>query len=78
MKKNKKVLKKSEYLSDKKSWAFFLLQMSFLFFSFVLILWGQKKLKNFNQKSAPAGERKAKFIVPEKELQEKKTAKKTL
>ena len=64
--------KKSEYLSDKKSWFLFILQIQFLILSFVLILWGQKKLRSFSERSSPTVERKAEFIPPKKDLKDLK------
>ena len=74
MKKEQKLLrnKKPQYLSDKKSWLLFILQIQFLVLSFVLILWGQKKLRSFSEKSAPTVERKADFIAPKKDLKDLK------
>ena len=53
----------------KKNWIIFVLQMLFLIFSFLLILWGQKKLKSFSQEKGGSPiilERKAGFILPQK------------
>ena len=49
--------------SDKKAGLIFAGQILFLILSFFLVLWGQKKLKDFSEKSkAPPLERKAKII----------------
>jgi len=61
--------KKSGYLSDKKSWILFCIQMLFLIFSLLLVLWGQRKLKYLSHKKAPATERKANFIAPAGDLE---------
>lgn len=66
MKRDQNLLKnkKSVYLSGKKSWVLFFIQMLFLIFSLLLVLWGQRKLKSLSHKKAPATERKADFIAP--------------
>ncbi|MBC6414891.1 MAG: hypothetical protein GDA46_00625 [Bdellovibrionales bacterium] len=54
----------------KKSAIIFILQMFFLIFSLVLILWGKKKLKSFSQdqtKNPKNLERKAKFLLQKEE-----------
>ncbi|MCZ0931961.1 MAG: hypothetical protein OXJ52_02285 [Oligoflexia bacterium] len=48
----------------KKSFIVLVFQILFLIFSLLLVLWGQKKLKRNN---LPSLERKAQFIVPDKE-----------
>ena len=70
MKKEQKRLKNHGYLTDKKSWFVFVLQLQFLILSFVLILWGQKKLRALSEKSSSQTERKADFIAPNKALKE--------
>ena len=74
MKKNQDILKKqkSGYLLDKKSWILFIIQLSFMILSFVLILWGQKKLRSFGKKSNSGMERKAEFIAPKQDIKDLK------
>lgn len=66
--KNKKSVylsdKKTDKKTDKKSWVLFFIQMLFLIFSLLLVLWGQKKLRSLSRKKAPSAERKADFIAP--------------
>ena len=47
--------------SNKKDSLIFGLQMLFLILSLFLVLWGQKKLKDFSKKSKP--ERKATVLI---------------
>ena len=74
MKQDQDILKnkKFEYLSDKKNWFLFILQIQFLILSFVLILWGKKKLRSFSERSTPTVERKAEFIALKKGLKDLK------
>lgn len=49
---------------SKKDFIVLSLQISFLIFSLLLVLWGQKKLR---KNSSISIERKAQFILPDKE-----------
>ena len=62
------MLFKNPFNKKQKSFILFALQITFLIFSLILILWAQKKLKTNNSNSQSFDlERKAQFITPNKE-----------
>ena len=59
---------KKPFNKNQKSVVLFALQITFLIFSLILVLWGQKKLKTNQPISKNSDlERKARFITPDKE-----------